>query len=471
MTQPRQLAIPALIGSVLALATALPGQVDWVQIPIPPAQSPPPRNSGKLVPAGRCGCLILYGGWSNTQNLTDMWRFDGVTWSLIDSNAPPGMRWGHGMSHDLRTGELLLFGGARGFYINDTWKWDGTTWTELRPVHSPPPRASVELVYDEARGVHVLFGGDDFGGSHDETWEWDGQDWTHRAFTIRPAARREFEMVYDRGRQVTVLFGGQQQHGTLFGDTWEYDGIAWTQRFPTNSPAPRSTHAMVYDEARGRVVLYGGYHDPWTANSSPLPETWEWDGIDWVQRSTSAGPATPFQQSIGYAPGSGLTVAFSGATTTETWFLFNRHPATASRMSSGCASASTGVTPSLDPASTLGNLPWIGDTFTLEMSDVPPGGRPIAMLGTTDRSWAGRPLPLSLTLFGGGPGCTLDIAPAATPAMTPGPGNTARFDLPIPNVRALVGLNLYGQGAVLEPAGSSSVLTTTNALLLQIGSR
>ena len=74
-------------------------------------------------------------------------------------------------------------------------------------------------------------------------------------------------------------------------------------------------------------------------------------------------------------------------------------------------------------------------------------------------------------IVGGGPGCALDIGPVATPPMTAGPSNTARFDLPIPSVQALVGLNLYGQGAVLEPAGSSSVLTTTNALLLQIGSR
>ena len=71
------------------------------------------------------------------------------------------------------------------------------------------------------------------------------------------------------------------------GETWEWDGINWVQVFPAVSPLPRDEYAMAYDESRRVVVLVGGGRSiamPW------LDETWEWDGINWTKRSVAVSP-------------------------------------------------------------------------------------------------------------------------------------------------------------------------------------
>ncbi len=47
----------------------------------------------------------------------------------------------------------------------------------------------------------------------------------------------------------------------------------------------RTSHTMTYDSARQRVVLFGGYDFGWPA------DTWEWDGVNWTQRTTATHPA------------------------------------------------------------------------------------------------------------------------------------------------------------------------------------
>jgi len=49
---------------------------------------------------------------------------------------------------------------------------------------------------------------------------------------------------------VTVLFEAWDGYGDL-GDTWEWNGVDWMQRTPENKPYSRSDHAMAYDSVRG----------------------------------------------------------------------------------------------------------------------------------------------------------------------------------------------------------------------------
>ena len=53
-------------------------------------------------------------------------------------------------------------------------------------------------------------------------------------------------------------------------------------------PNARFGSAMAFDEARGRTVLFGGL----LADRTPLDDTWEWDGTDWVQRWGMPGGGT-----------------------------------------------------------------------------------------------------------------------------------------------------------------------------------
>ena len=86
-------------------------------------------------------------------------------------------------------------------------------------------------------------------------------------------------MAFDEARGRTVMFGGGSD--SEMSDTWEYDGIEWLETTPSDSPPARSSHAMVYDTARRCVVLFGGWN-----SGTWLGDTWEyrWDS-EWPDES------------------------------------------------------------------------------------------------------------------------------------------------------------------------------------------
>jgi hypothetical protein len=126
-------------------------------------------------------------------------------------------------------------------------------------------------------------------------------DWRQKVIS-GPSARGNFGMAYDSVRQRTVLFGGVST--TNLGDTWEYDGLAWVQRFPTTSPAARQGHAMAYDPVRQRTVLFGG-----TVGGA---ETWEWNGTTWTQRFPTTSPPSRQYHRLAYHSGRGGVILTAG---------------------------------------------------------------------------------------------------------------------------------------------------------------
>lgn len=55
-------------------------------------------------------------------------------------------------------------------------------------------------------------------------------------------------------------------------------GMGWTQVSPATSPTARNFGTMAYDGTTGNVVLFGGHGN----GSSPLVNTWLWNGTEWV---------------------------------------------------------------------------------------------------------------------------------------------------------------------------------------------
>lgn len=130
-----------------------------------------------------------------------------------------------------------------------------------------------------------------------------------------PPAREGHSLVYDSARGVVVLFGG----ANYFSDTWEWDGVNWIQRTPANSPSPRYAHVMSFDSARGVAVLFGGYSQ---INSQRLDDTWEWDGINWTQKFPANHPSPRMDSTLAYDSARGVSVLFGGNTSSfndETW--------------------------------------------------------------------------------------------------------------------------------------------------------
>lgn len=163
--------------------------------------------------------------------------------------------------------------------------------------------ATKRLAFDSFRERLVLFESSERGGVS-RTWEWIGRSWSLRRPARTPPPRQGFAAGYDPFRARFVMFGGSTEwyHGSRLADTWEYDGIDWVQRTPTASPPPQFGGWLGPDYASGRMLLCGGL-------SSPVPAgAWHYDGTSW----TSVTPA-PFyyhhSASLATHPGRARVVA------------------------------------------------------------------------------------------------------------------------------------------------------------------
>ena len=170
-------------------------------------------------------------------------------------------------------------------------------------ANHPSPRLQPRMAYDEQNGVGVLFGGR---GVIDpaialivasgETWYWAQNQWAQQFPQHQPPARSEQAMTYDSKRGRVVMFSGRKESTVLRGDhefhndTWVWQNGDWHLLETEHAPSGRVMHSMAYDRDRDRIVLFGGYDNPnVTEVREPLKDTWEFDGTDWVQVSTT-GP-------------------------------------------------------------------------------------------------------------------------------------------------------------------------------------
>lgn len=282
---------PVLLFTILtssSLASAIPAQAEWRQVPAPDARE---NTVGVFDP--RSGESVLLGGAADW-TMNDMWRWNGQRWQKVDVVAGPSSRAGMRLVHDTARNTLLLFGGYIGSTdFNETWVFNGQRWGRIFPATSPGPRHAPGLAFDTARGVAVLQGGYSFG-HYADTWEWDGGNWQLRASAGGPGGRNWQAMTYDPARQVTLLFGGHNGSAATQ-DTWTWNGTAWAQQSPTARPPARWNTAMVFDQSRGVAVLFGG-----SSGTASLGDTWEWDGTNWRQQTFASSPPSRSGHALTY---------------------------------------------------------------------------------------------------------------------------------------------------------------------------
>ena len=106
-------------------------------------------------------------------------------------------------------------------------------------------------------------------------------------------------ITYDSARDRLVLVVGLTQET----QTWEWDGASWTNVTPAqnNLPGPRFDSGITYDSKRGRVIVFGG-SDGNTTGSAPLAtfDTWEWDGVSWIDVTAELNPQAREQHAMVY---------------------------------------------------------------------------------------------------------------------------------------------------------------------------
>jgi hypothetical protein len=175
---------------------------------------------------------------------------------------------------------------------------------EPMDINSAISGYSHNMVYDSVREVIVMFGGRNIV-PFDDTWEFDGTSWSLVTTANSPPARFWHSMVFDSNRQRIVLFGGGDPDNAIYlNDTWEYDGTDWQQITTSHSPPQMLVRTMAFDSGRNRTVLVGG-----SGPGGRYNDTWEYDGSDWKLVTTPVSPPAPdVLAAMAYDTGRGRTV-------------------------------------------------------------------------------------------------------------------------------------------------------------------
>lgn len=287
------------------------------------------RHLQQLVFDTKRQVLVTFGGNSGVGPIDDLWEWNGGQWRArrpaAVSGAWPAARQEHSMAYDEARGRTIVFGGYSGTgMLAELWEWDGEAWLERKPAPGaawPSARADAAMAYDPVRRNTVLYGGTAGGLDLDDLWEWDGERWRSRTPTPRPSAwpsaRNAAGFVYDSARAVFVLVCGYVPYGDATRELWEWNGTTWTHRTPASPPAgtwptKRLWLSATYDSRRHVTVMFGGATTSW----SGIDELWEWDGATFVNRTPSPRPAVwpegRFAMGSTYDPVRGLSVFATG---------------------------------------------------------------------------------------------------------------------------------------------------------------
>lgn len=116
---------------------------------------------------------------------------------------------------------------------------------------------------------------------------------------------RSHGMNFDDARGRLVVFGGVRRDGTASRETYEWDGANWLQR--TTGFVPARWGPLVYDRQRNRVVLYTG------------ASLFEWDGADWQALSPAVVPEDRTAHAIVYDAARQQVVLFGGMDPFNPW--------------------------------------------------------------------------------------------------------------------------------------------------------
>ena len=145
--------------------------------------------------------------------------------------------------------------------------------------------------------------------------------WTQLSPANSPSARSSAAMAYDPANGGLVLFGGGDASSTPLGDTWTWNGSTWTQLNPPTSPSARASASMVYDAATSSLVLFGGF----AGHPGAVGDTWTWNGVTWTQQHPKDSPSARDYYGMAYDAANGTVVLFGGSDPTisgdfgDTW--------------------------------------------------------------------------------------------------------------------------------------------------------
>jgi hypothetical protein len=453
-----------LLGAVTGVLLSSSGLAQAWSL-LSPTTSPPGRDNHVMCNDTNRNVVVMYGGLSS---IGDTWEWDGATWTNANPVTQPPTVGYAGMSYDSSRKVCVLFGGRTvAARLNETWEYDGLDWKKINTTNSPPVRYGHAQCYDSTRRVTVVFSGFDVLPYHPDTWEYDGTDWKQVA-TTGPIGRIYPHMEFDFVRNKTVLFSGYATGATPsidIQDTWEWDGTTWTEIKLACQPDARWGHSMAYVIGRG-IVMYGGVKQV-APNNGTKGDTWVYNGT-WSEVRPASPPAARRLHAMASDPKTQAPLLFGGsAGPAQTYLLDLGSFVSGVYEPYGAGCAGTAGIPSLGA---LGcNPPFIKETFTIELTNVPASSTPILVFGLSNTRWGGATLPMDLS-FMGFTGCSLLASLNFTLPMTV-TGSVARVVAPLSNDNRLVGFTFFNQAFVPDASANSGGATLSNAVAATVGRR
>lgn len=225
------------------------------------------------------GSVVSSGGYAFPVNLGGI-QYWPASSAPGGSLAVPPRRTGFSWYDPIRQRTVLTHGAQTSIDHRGTYYLDATG-AHVAGAGLQPAWGSATATYDTWHGTYVIGGGSYLGDTKSPgVWTLRDDVWADRGGPQLPqAASSTFDSR--RGR-VVITGGGVYDYG---GGSWsagvgvgEWDGVQWTSAVPPVTPSPRLGPLFVYDPLRARCVLYGGAVPN---SSSPLTDTWEWDGTAW----------------------------------------------------------------------------------------------------------------------------------------------------------------------------------------------
>jgi N-acetylneuraminic acid mutarotase len=267
--------------------------------------------------------IWMFGGTTDTETLSDFWRYDNGTWQAVTATGGPAGCLTPTSAFDTDRQKLVVVCASSAMF-----EWDGTAWKTFSDLKTPPPyRRFSSMAYDASLKKTVLFGGLDSNNRYlDETWLWDGATWQRQ--TQNPAtSRSSAAMWFDPSLKKTVIYGGigritSTDRVTRFSDMWTLSSNGWTVLKPASTPGARYGAQTSVDPRTNHVLLFGGLRLDTIPSTTPgQPDTqvqvyandmWDWDGTAWSKIAPDQTPPARENGGLAFDPSRNEIVLFGG---------------------------------------------------------------------------------------------------------------------------------------------------------------
>jgi hypothetical protein len=398
------------------------------------------------------------------------------------------------MVYDAARGESVLFGGSNGSYLGDTWTFGIGGWSQRLVSPSPAPRAHHAMAYDPIRQKVVLLGGTD-GTTLSDIWEWDGLAWVQRLASV-PGISSGGSATYDP-LQGGVFYGRSSNNLLWDGATVLTVGVAqpagnsnsamvfhagsagilrkqgssnlrfsvpsgW-QQLSNDATFGVSFYAIACDPVRNRVFLQGGDGYVGNGTGNGVGRTWQWNGLLWSQVAPAAPTLSRHAMIFDFARDTFVMFGGrSGQLSDSTWrWVDTGSPASFAVFGQGC-SGSLPATPRLQADTLWNTAPVVGGQWFVRLDQCEPSRLVVGVVGLSNQVCNATSLPLSLAVYGM-PGCDLLVSTDAVLTLgTADASGVVSWITSIPQHSALVGLEIFQQGAVLSPSANPTGIVWTN---------